>query len=76
VAADAEKTPRGAIIKRRWAIIPGRGGRAVILAAVGAIALGASSANASDDQPGGQGDNQELVAGQDNSGSPRAPEGQ
>jgi hypothetical protein len=33
---------RGAIVKRRWAIVPGRGGRAAILATVGAIALGSA----------------------------------
>jgi hypothetical protein len=55
MAGDAEKTPRGAIIKRRWAIIPGRGGRAVILATVGAIALGNAGAPQSADDPGAPG---------------------
>jgi hypothetical protein len=57
MAGDAEKVPRGAIIKRRWAIIPGRGGRAVILAAVGAIALGSAAPGGDDPaQPSGQPD--------------------
>jgi hypothetical protein len=60
---DDEDAPRrGAIVKRRWEIIPRRGGRAVILATVGAIALGAPGANANAGQPSGQGDNQELTA--------------
>ncbi len=74
MATEENQTPRGAIVKRRWAIVPRRGGRAVILATVGAIALGAPSANASGDQPSGQSDNQELVADQDDSGSPGRPD--
>ncbi|MFL5870231.1 MAG: hypothetical protein ACJ75R_04065 [Solirubrobacterales bacterium] len=62
---DEPEPRRGAIVKRRWEIIPRRGGRAVILATVGAIALGAPGASANTGQPGGQGDNQELAVSVD-----------
>jgi hypothetical protein len=65
---------RGVIIRRRWEIIPRHGGRAVILATVGAIALGSAGPNADPGQAGGQGDDQELVAGQGDSGSQTSPE--
>jgi hypothetical protein len=65
---------RGVVVRRRWAIVPGRGGRAAILATVGAIALGAPNAGANTGQPSGQGDDQELVADQDDSGSVPSPE--
>jgi hypothetical protein len=73
VDGDESSPKRGAIVKRRWEIIPRRGGRAVILATVGAIALGAPSAGASATQPSGQGDDQELAIDQDD-GSQASPE--
>jgi hypothetical protein len=62
MATNDEQARRGAIVTRRWSIIPRRGGRAVILATIGAIALG--NAGAAGDDPGqssGQGSNQELT---------------
>jgi hypothetical protein len=71
MATDDEQAPRRAIVKRRWEIIPRRGGRAVILATVGAIALGGNATTgAGPGQATGQGDNQEQVADRDDSGSP------
>jgi hypothetical protein len=62
MAENERPTGRGAIVKRRWAIVPGRGGRAVILATVGAIALGsAPSATADPGSAPTQGDDQELA---------------
>jgi hypothetical protein len=66
--ATDEQPPR-AIVKRRWAIIPRRGGRAVILATMGAIALGNAAPGGDPGQSSGQGDTQELVADQEDSGS-------
>jgi hypothetical protein len=65
---------RGAVVKRRWAIIPQRGGRAVILATIGAIALGNTGAGTDPGQAAGQGDDQELVGDQGDSGSQTSPE--
>jgi hypothetical protein len=62
---DPAQAPSGAIVKRRWAIIPRRGSSAVILATVGAIALG--NATPSGDEPGqssAEGETQQLVADQ------------
>jgi hypothetical protein len=72
MAENERQTGRGAIVKRRWAIVPGRGGRAVILATVGAIALGAPSAGANAGQPSGQGGDQEQVVDEDDAGSETA----
>jgi hypothetical protein len=66
---DEPASERGAIVKRRWEIIPRRGGRAVILATVGAIALGNATPGGDPGQSSPQGDTQELVADQDDSGS-------
>ena len=74
MATDDEQAPRGAIVKRRWAIIPRRGGRAVILATVGAIALGGGSPGADSGQTAPQGSNQELVNDQGEGGSQTPPE--
>jgi hypothetical protein len=65
-----EQAGRGAIVKRRWAIIPRRGGRAVILATVGAIALGNATPGGDSGQSSAEGDSQELVADQS---SPKRP---
>jgi hypothetical protein len=66
MATDDESTARRAIVKRRWEIIPRRGGRAVILAAVGAIALGSAPTGTDSGQAGAQGDDPaEIVAGPD-----------
>jgi hypothetical protein len=56
---------RGAIVKRRWAILPGRGGRAVILATVGAIALGNATPGGDPGQSAAQGETQEIAAQDD-----------
>jgi hypothetical protein len=58
---DEPAAKRGAIVKRRWAIIPRRGGRAVILATVGAIAFGNATPGGDPGQSPTQGDNQELA---------------
>ena len=61
--AAEDQTPRGAIVKRRWEIIPRRGGRAVILATVGAIALGSGATASDPGQSAAQGDDPaEIVA--------------
>ena len=61
----------GPVVRRRWAIIPGRGGRAAIVAVAGAIALAGTSAGTGtgpDPGPGGdQGPGPDLVADQDDS---------
>jgi hypothetical protein len=64
---DESEHPKkqGAIVKRRWAIVPGRGGRAVILATIGAIALGNASPGSDPGQSAAQGDTQEVSAAQD-----------
>jgi hypothetical protein len=57
------RAKRGVVVKRRWAIVQGRGGRAAILATVGALALGAPNGGANTGQPSGQGDDPaEIVA--------------
>jgi hypothetical protein len=57
---------RGAIVKRRWAIVPRRGGRAVILATVGAIALGSAPSGSDPGQSGAQSDDPaEIVSSPD-----------
>jgi hypothetical protein len=61
MATDDEQAPRRAIVKRRWEIIPRRGGRAVILATVGAIAFGNAAPGGDPGQSPTQGDNQELA---------------
>lgn len=58
---DEPASERGAIVKRRWTIIPRRGGRAVIIATVGAIALGNAAPGGDPGQSPTQGDNQELA---------------
>jgi hypothetical protein len=58
---DQPASKRGAIVKRRWAIIPRRGGRAVILATVGAIAFGNATPGGDPGQSPTQSDNQELA---------------
>ena len=58
---DEPASERGAIVKRRWTIIPRRGGRAVIIATVGAIALGNAEPGGDPGQSPTQGDNQELA---------------
>jgi hypothetical protein len=67
LAMDEGEHPRqrGAIVKRRWAILPGRGGRAVILATIGAIALGSANPGSDPGQSAAQGDTQEVTAAQD-----------
>jgi len=61
VDGEEPASKRGAIVKRRWAIIPRRGGRAVILATVGAIAFGNATPGGDPAQSPTQGDNQELA---------------
>jgi hypothetical protein len=53
---EGAEQPKRTMVRRRWAIVSGRGGRAVILASVGAIAIGAPGAvggvqSAEDDSP-------------------------
>ena len=56
-----QATERGVVVKRRWTIVPGRGGRAAILATVGAIALGNAAPAGDPGQSPSQGSDQELA---------------
>jgi hypothetical protein len=66
MAEPEQSAKRGVIVKRRWAIVPGRGGRAAILATVGAIALGSAPNPPDPGQGGAQGDDPaEIVSSSD-----------